>query len=247
MCRGTHPLGTIPLAPGRYGCLCDPQPPQPWCLPQSTNWCRSQMDGSTMLGNTLRVDRANERKERPAFDSSRAPPSRFEDTRGGYGGGERRERKPVGYRCRIMGLARDVGWQLLKDFLRQAGDVTYANVDPDGMGVGEYQSLSECKDAIEKLSGAALEGKIVKLTPLNFDFDTGERLDRSGGDRGGGGGGGYSSRGYDDRGRNDYGGRKDYDRRDDRRDDRDRRDYGGGGSRDYDRCAAVLAAVLSGG
>jgi hypothetical protein len=30
---------------------------------------------------------------------------------GSYGGGERKERKPVGYRCRIMGLARDVGWQ----------------------------------------------------------------------------------------------------------------------------------------
>jgi hypothetical protein len=56
--------------------------------------------------------------------------------------------------------------RLLKDFLRQAGDVTYANVDPDGMGVGEYQTLSECRDAIEKLTGAALDGKIVKLTAL---------------------------------------------------------------------------------
>jgi hypothetical protein len=43
-------------------------------------WCYSQMDGSTLLGNVLRVDRANERKERPAFDSSRGPPpsSRYE-------------------------------------------------------------------------------------------------------------------------------------------------------------------------
>uniref|UniRef100_A0A383WI16 RRM domain-containing protein n=1 Tax=Tetradesmus obliquus TaxID=3088 RepID=A0A383WI16_TETOB len=214
-----------------------------------------KMDGSSLLGNTLRVDRANERKERPAFDSRGPPPSRgYDGSRGGGGyggghggsghggggyggGGERRERKPVGYRCRIMGLAREVGWQLLKDFLRQAGDVTYANVDPDGMGVGEYQSLAECRDAIEKLSGAALDGKIVKLTPLNFDFETGERLDRAGG--GAAAGGGYSSRSYhDDRGRGGDGyssGRRDnYDRREDRRDDRDRRDYGGGG-RDYDR------------
>jgi hypothetical protein len=29
---------------------------------------------------------------------------------GGYGG-EHKQRKPVGYRCRIMGLAREVGWQ----------------------------------------------------------------------------------------------------------------------------------------
>jgi hypothetical protein len=35
-----------------------------------------QMDGRTLLGNVLRVDRANERKERPAFDSR--PPSRYE-------------------------------------------------------------------------------------------------------------------------------------------------------------------------
>jgi hypothetical protein len=34
------------------------------------------------------------------------------------------------------------------------------------MGVGEYQTLSECRDAIEKLTGAALDGKIVKLTAL---------------------------------------------------------------------------------
>jgi hypothetical protein len=33
--------------------------------------------GSSLLGNVLRVDRANERKERPAFDS-RPPPSRYE-------------------------------------------------------------------------------------------------------------------------------------------------------------------------
>jgi hypothetical protein len=32
--------------------------------------------------------------------------------------------------------------------------------------VGEYQSLEECRDAIEKLTGAALDGKIVKLTAL---------------------------------------------------------------------------------
>lgn len=32
--------------------------------------------------------------------------------------------------------------------------------------VGEYQTLDECRDAIDKLSGAALDGNIVKLTPL---------------------------------------------------------------------------------
>lgn len=37
------------------------------------------MDGSSLLGNTLRVDRANERKERPAFDSRGPPPSRGYD------------------------------------------------------------------------------------------------------------------------------------------------------------------------
>eukprot|EP00878_Enallax_costatus_P011537 GHUV01012044.1.p1 GENE.GHUV01012044.1~~GHUV01012044.1.p1 ORF type:complete len:251 (+),score=74.64 GHUV01012044.1:955-1707(+) len=87
-------------------------------------------------------------------------------------------KKSVGYRCRIAGLAREIGWQLLKDFLRQAGDVTYANVDPDGLGVGEYATFQECRDACDKLTGAALDGHIVKLTPLNFDYDTGERLDR---------------------------------------------------------------------
>jgi hypothetical protein len=49
-------------------------------------------------------------------------------------------------------------------------------VSPFFCSVGEYQTLTECRDAIEKLSGAALDGKIVKLTPLvsvksgvNFD------------------------------------------------------------------------------
>lgn len=38
-----------------------------------------------------------------------------------------------------------------------------------GCSVGEYQSYSECRDAIDKLTGAALDGHIVKLTALVSD------------------------------------------------------------------------------
>eukprot|EP00775_Hariotina_reticulata_P009508 gene9508-9672_t len=225
----------------------------------------SKLDGSTLMGNVIKVDRATERRERPQRDNrdTRGSYDRRggHDSRGGYdkGGYESRSnynsrggqdtrgtyqsrggyqdsrgrgddggpkpRKPIGFRVRVAGLGPEIGWQLLKDFLRQAGDVSYASVDPDGLGVGEYPSLWECREAIEKLSGAALDHHIVKITPLNFDLATGNRLDQGGADNGaahdsrGGGGGGYSSKPYD----------RPYSSKPSGSDDR------GGGGRGYDR------------
>ena len=39
-------------------------------------------------------------------------------------------------------------------------------VPPDSCSIGEYMTLAEVRDAIDKLSGAAINGGVVKLSPL---------------------------------------------------------------------------------
>lgn len=52
---------------------------------------------------------------------------------GGYGGGPRSGGAPprTGYKVRITGLPEGMRWSELKDFVRKAGDVTYADVRGD--------------------------------------------------------------------------------------------------------------------
>lgn len=52
---------------------------------------------------------------------------------GGYGGGARAggAAPRTGYKVRITGLPEGMRWSELKDFVRKAGDVTYADVRGD--------------------------------------------------------------------------------------------------------------------
>jgi len=54
--------------------------------------------------------------------------------------------------------------QDLKDFVRSAGEVTYADVDRDGKGVVDFEGPEDVANAIRKLDGTELKGKRVRLS-----------------------------------------------------------------------------------
>ena len=53
--------------------------------------------------------------------------------------------------CFFLGLPPSGSWQDLKDHMREAGDVCYADVNRDGSGVVEYLKYDDMKYAIRKL------------------------------------------------------------------------------------------------
>lgn len=81
---------------------------------------------------------------------------------GAHGGSETQS-------CRVYvgNLSWDVAWQDLKDHMRDAGDVVYAEVMQDGdgrskgCGVVEYKSTEEAQEAIKTLSDTELKGRML--------------------------------------------------------------------------------------
>ncbi|GAA5900152.1 hypothetical protein JCM6882_002627 [Rhodosporidiobolus microsporus] len=137
---------------------------------------------------------------------------------GGYGGGGYDNygppRNPLarpgnGYRLTISGLGQGTSWQDLKDFGRQVGSVSFADVDRNDPTIGfiEFGSRRDADDAIDRLNNKDLHGSVVTVTEERGSSRRDD--DRRGDD-------GYRSRGGDD------GYRSSSTR--DRYDDRDRRD-----------------------
>ena len=86
------------------------------------------------------------------------------------------------YRLIVENLSSRVSWQDLKDYMRQSGEVTYADAHKQkrNEGVVEFASYSDMKNALDKLDDTELNGRRIRLVE-----------DRR---RGGGGGGGRRSR-----------------------------------------------------
>lgn len=89
----------------------------------------------------------------------------------GYGGHSSSGRDKYGpperteYRLIVENLSSGVSWQDLKDVMRQAGEVTYADAHRErkNEGVVEFASYSEMKRAIDKLDGTDLNGRRIRL------------------------------------------------------------------------------------
>ncbi|XP_051955022.1 serine/arginine-rich splicing factor 5-like isoform X1 [Xyrauchen texanus] len=65
----------------------------------------------------------------------------------------------------VENLSSRVSWQDLKDFMRQAGEVTFADAHRPKLneGVVEFASHSDLENALEKLSGKEINGRKIKL------------------------------------------------------------------------------------
>ncbi|KAL9087259.1 MAG: hypothetical protein Q9165_006753 [Trypethelium subeluteriae] len=112
-------------------------------------------------------------------------------------------------RVYVGNLSYDVKWHHLKDFMRQAGEVLFADVLllPNGMskgcGIVEYATREQAQQAVNTLSNQNLMGRLVYVredreaeprftgTPGRGGFDGGAGR----GGLGGGGGGGYGATG----------------------------------------------------
>ncbi|KZS89989.1 RNA-binding domain-containing protein [Sistotremastrum niveocremeum HHB9708] len=196
-------------------------------------------NGKPFMGTNIVVEFAKEARRRDNYDGDRGhgPPPRT--------------RRPPGFRIIVSGVSRDTSWQDLKDFGREAGSVSFADIDRDvaGQGILEYLSKDDADSAVKLLDGKELRGASVRVAlaeeraggyerryerPYRDDRyrddryrdDRPPRRDRSRSPRRGGD--------YDRRPRSPP--RKDYDdrpRRDDRHDDRRYDDRRGG--EPYDR------------
>ncbi|KAM3842475.1 serine/arginine-rich splicing factor 6-like [Diretmus argenteus] len=69
------------------------------------------------------------------------------------------------YRLIVENLSSRCSWQDLKDFMRQAGEVTYADAHKErtNEGVIEFRSHSDMKRAVDKLDGTDINGRKIRL------------------------------------------------------------------------------------
>ncbi|KAK9498590.1 hypothetical protein O3M35_003188 [Rhynocoris fuscipes] len=69
------------------------------------------------------------------------------------------------YRLIVENLSSRVSWQDLKDYMRQAGEVTYADAHKDrrNEGVVEFATHSDMKNALDKLDDTELNGRRIRL------------------------------------------------------------------------------------
>lgn len=101
--------------------------------------------------------------------------SRGRDDRGGDGYSSKYGRPyNTEYRLLIENLSTRCSWQDIKDYFRQAGEVTFAKCHREKMGEGvvEFATHKDLQNAVRKLNDTELFGKRVKLTVLN---DAGSR------------------------------------------------------------------------
>uniref|UniRef100_A0A3Q0SWI0 Serine and arginine rich splicing factor 6 n=1 Tax=Amphilophus citrinellus TaxID=61819 RepID=A0A3Q0SWI0_AMPCI len=90
---------------------------------------------------------------------------------GGYSSWNRNSRDKYGppvrteHRLIVENLSSRCSWQDLKDFMRQAGEVTYADAHKGraNEGVIEFRSRSDMKRALEKLDGTDINGRKIRL------------------------------------------------------------------------------------
>lgn len=75
----------------------------------------------------------------------------------------------------VSGLPPTGSWQDLKDYLREAGDVCYADVYKDGTGIAEFLRYEDMKYAVKKLDDSRFrshegEGKLLFWINKSFLF-----------------------------------------------------------------------------
>ncbi|CAL1705713.1 unnamed protein product [Somion occarium] len=110
-------------------------------------------NGKAFMGTNIVVEFAKEsrpRRDRDVYEADRAP----------------RARRPPGFRLVVSGISRDTSWQDLKDFGREAGSVSYADIDRDNAGEGilEYLSRDDAERAVKELDGKDLRGQPVRVS-----------------------------------------------------------------------------------
>lgn len=101
-------------------------------------------------GHKLRVEFQKGPRNRGAGGPRSGPPTRRSD-----------------YRCIITGLPPTGSWQDLKDHMREAGTVCYADVFKDGTGVVEFVRYEDMKYALKNLDDTKFRShEVTKFSKL---------------------------------------------------------------------------------
>jgi len=100
--------------------------------------------------------------------------------RGGDGRGRGAPARRSQYRVMVSGLPPSGSWQDLKDHMREAGDVCFADVYKDGSGVVEFLRYEDMKYAVKKLDDSRFRSHEGETSYIRVKEDYGS---------GGGGGG----------------------------------------------------------
>lgn len=117
-----------------------------------------ELNGKKLLGERVTVERARGTpRGRDQWSSGSRNSSRSYER---YGPPTR-----TNYRVIVENLSSRVSWQDLKDFMREAGEVTYADAHKQhrNEGVVEFASYSDMKNAIQKLDDSQLHGRRIRL------------------------------------------------------------------------------------
>ncbi|XP_035214315.1 serine/arginine-rich splicing factor 4-like isoform X1 [Stegodyphus dumicola] len=124
-----------------------------------------ELNGKDLLGERMHVEIARGPRSRDdSWNSWHRNRNRRPMRRWGrkekYGPPTRTE-----YRLIVENLSSKVSWQDLKDYMRQAGDVTYADAHKQrrNEGVVEFASYSDMKSAYNKLNNTELSGRRIRL------------------------------------------------------------------------------------
>ncbi|XP_023846523.1 serine/arginine-rich splicing factor 6 [Salvelinus sp. IW2-2015] len=127
-----------------------------------------ELNGKELCGERVTVEHARgPRRDRDGYSgggggrsSSGYSSSRSRTGRDKYGPPVRTE-----YRLIVENLSSRCSWQDLKDFMRQAGEVTYADAHKErtNEGVIEFGSRSDMRRALDKLDGTDINGRKIRL------------------------------------------------------------------------------------
>lgn len=125
-----------------------------------------ELNGKELLGSRLQVEFARQQGG-PGDDRRDRRDHSPRGDRGGYGKYSRPYN--TNYRVLIENLSTRCSWQDIKDYFRQAGEVTFAKCHREKMGEGivEFASKHDMKHAVRHLNDTELFGKRLKLTVLS--------------------------------------------------------------------------------
>ena len=93
---------------------------------------------------------------------------------GGGGGGRGPPTKRSQYRVMVTGLPPSGSWQDLKDHMREAGDVCFADTYKDGTGVVEFLRNEDMKYAIKKLDDSRFRSHEGEVSYIRVREDSGD-------------------------------------------------------------------------
>lgn len=147
-----------------------------------------ELNGKKLLGERVRVEptrglpRSNRR-----YDGDRYEGRGRGGGGGRYGNDNRSSSRYYGpafsteFRVIVKNLSSRVDWKDLKDYMRQVGEVTYADAHKQrrNEGIVEFASVSDMKKAIEKLDDTELSGRRIQLIEDYHGGRSGDRRPRS--------------------------------------------------------------------